>query len=476
MKKERVIKAHPYAIAVFLKPFIFVLLIPFLRAFLQYLVDQKVTNVILNELLALAVLLAFSALRWYRFKIVVSDTRISIFTGLFIRRNAVIDIEKISTVEVVRNPFDYVFGSASVRINTEAGVLKRADYEMRVNVADANFLIEAASRLDTKIKLRFSVFRVALMAAATSSTITGMILLVPFIYKSGNLLGTAVEDVLLQRIEKVGERFGQYVPPVVNTITIIFLLCYFLAFLYTLSKYINFKVSVGEENMDVVAGLISRRHIRFEIKAINTIYIEQTVLMRLLKRCMLRIDIGGYGTGRGEKAVVVPSVRKKNVQEQLHHLFPNVNKNKEYIRPKKGSRWRFFLLPVIWIIVTLSVAAVLGVIFTEFKELIWFLAVVTVVVLLYFCSLANYNYKHGKMSVDEILYIKYSFWDKTRETYCDTSRLGIIYVTRFPLDRIFGTCNVKFTVCSEGAENTVIKHISYDRLFEQIDRKYNIYE
>ncbi len=476
MTEKRIIKAHPLAILVFLKPFVFILLIPFLKAFLQYLTDQKITNVILNEFLALGILLICATVRWYRFRIEITPDQISIFTGLFIRRNAVIDLKKISTIEVVRNPFDYVFGSASVRINTEAGVLKKADYEMRIGIRQARYIMERVSSAEKHINLKFSVFRVALMAAATSSSITGMVLLVPVIYKSGSLLGTAVEDVIFRRIEQVSDMFSIYVARTVTIVTIIFLICYFMAFLYSLSKYFNFKLSASREDMEVVSGFVTRRHIRFKVDAINDICVEQSVLMRLLKRCMLRIDIGGYGTGRGEKAVVVPSVRKNDVKEQFKHLFPNINKNKEYIRPHKGSRWRFFLTPAIWIVVTLALAAVLSVLFPTFKDLTWFLEFVMLAVLLYFCSLANFNFKHGKMSVDEVLYIKYSLWDKTRETYCGTDRIGVISVIKFPLDSVFGSCNVRFTVCSEGAESMLIRHIPYDQLIAQIDRKYNIFE
>lgn len=472
----RTVKAHPFAVLTYLKPFVFVLLIPLIRAVLRYIMDGEITNVLFAESFAAAAIITYAVIRWRVFSITVKDGFVEIQSGVFNRKVAHIDINRISTVETTRNPFDVVFGSATLRINTEAGSIRRADYEMKVSARDADYITEVISTPGKRIKWKFSVLRVAIMAAATSSAFTGMIIAVPLINQSGNLLGLALEELMLQRINEVGELFGRYIPPIVNTITIIFLLCYFLAFIYSLLKFVNFKLTLTGSDIEISSGFFSRRRIRFRAEAVNDVCIEQSFILRLFRRCMLRVEIGGYGQDKGERAIVVPSVRKKDAVDQFKLIFPTVTIDNVAVRPHNKSRARFLSLPLGWMMALLGGMAVLWAVFVSFRDLILFLSLIGITILLYFCNLADENYKNGRIGISKIITARYSRWNKLCETYCDASRVGVITVLKLPLDKLYDTCNVRITVCSEAADSILVKHIPYKELIEQLDRQYKIYE
>lgn len=469
-----VYRAHPFIIFSYIKPFLFILLFPLFRAVVEFLAGGQFDNFVFGEVLALLLLFGYAIIKWRNFSLENCEKSLKIRTGLFAVREAVLLKEKISTIEITRNPFDVMFRCVTMKINTEAGMRGRADYEFKISQSAAEAITNDISGLDVRVTVKFSPIRVAVMAAATSSSVTGMIIAVPLINRTGNLLGLALEDVLLQRINDVSRIFERYVPPIVNTVTLLFLFFYFLAFLYSFFKYVGFKLTLGDDDLEIRSGFLVRKRVRFKTEAVNTVCVEQNPLMRLIRRCLLRVEIGGYGNGRGEKAVIIPSATVNETKRIFSMVFPQVRPDGDYIRPPKHSCYRFFVVPLLLLAVLIAAYFVLVTFFPLFRDLIGFLALILFCVLLYYFELARYNFAESRVCFGEAIYVKASKWTKSREVYCDASRVGLISITKFPADMRKGTCNTKIIMRSEGAESISIKHIPYDEVMGQISRLYDV--
>ena len=63
-------------------------------------------------------------------------------------------------------------------------------------------------------KVRFSALRVAIMAAATSSAFSGIIIGVPLINRAGKLLGIGLSEMLLEELSKT---CGDYISEINDT-------------------------------------------------------------------------------------------------------------------------------------------------------------------------------------------------------------------------------------------------------------------
>ena len=475
MKEQKnLFRAHPLIIFSYIKPFLFILLFPLFRAVVEFLAGGQFDNFVMGEFLAVLFLFVYAIIKWRSFLLENGQTTLKIRTGLFFLREAVLPKEKISTIEIIRNPIDVAFRCATMKINTETGIRGRTDYRLKIAQRDAEAILNDVSGLDVRVTVKFSPIRVAVMAAATSSSVTGMIIAVPLINRIGNLLGLALEEALIERINDVSKIFERFVPPVVNTVTLIFLFFYFLAFVYSFFKYVGFKLTLGSDDLEIRSGFLTRKRVRFKTHAVNTVCVEQNPLMRLIRRCLLRVEIGGYGNGRGEKAVIIPSAGLNEAKRIFSMVFPGVSKGEEYIRPPKHSRWRFFVVPVLLLIALVALCALLFVIFPHFSDLIGFLTLIALCVLLYYFELACYNFAESRVSFGEVIYIKASKWVKSREVYCDASRVGLISITRFPADIPRGLCNTKIIMRSEGAESISIKHLPYDEVKRQINGLYNV--
>lgn len=466
--------AHPIMAIYYLKPFLFVLLIPVLKALLDAILKQEISSVLLNEIVLTFIIVAYSLIKWKRFSITLTDSSIKIRTGLIFCRTATIPKEKISSIQTVRHLNDRIFGSVTLRINTESGRKGKADFEIKAYKTDAESITaELFGKRSARI-IKFSAVRVALMAATASSAFTGLVFIVPVIRQTGILLGTAVEKILFDRINEVSATVSRIIPPVINTITIIFLQLYGISFLVSFFKYTNFKVRLIDNIIEVTSGLLTQFNIAFKVKSVNSAIIEQTPLMRFFGRYLVRVSVGGYGDNKGYKAVVIPSAKENEVKTLFSQFFPNVKAQSVMIKPHGHSRRRFYFIPTIFLLLCVVIYSLVKHIFPVFSKILNFSLIVAIIVLTYYYNLAEYNFKNSTISVSDILYAKYTRWASTREMFCESHRVGIIHITKWPADRKYNTCNIRITERSESAESITVKHISYNEIKSQITELYVI--
>ncbi|MBR4123792.1 MAG: PH domain-containing protein, partial [Clostridia bacterium] len=138
MRKEY--RAHPLMMLKFIKPFLFVLLLPIIRAAIQYINLGEINGFFKFEFLVFGVIIAIAALRCMAFRVSCDNQSVYIRTGILFIKRCEIQISKLSSVQTARNPFDVIFGSVTFRINTEAGTYKRSDFEFKLRFSDAKEL------------------------------------------------------------------------------------------------------------------------------------------------------------------------------------------------------------------------------------------------------------------------------------------------------------------------------------------------
>lgn len=468
-------KAHPLMIWQLVKPFLFVLIIPLLKGIIQYLMYRRVSGVLTLELIALAVLLIIGFLRLKCFKLKVFDDFIEITQGLLFRKTAWIEISKLSSVVSLQNPIDAVFNAVTLRINTEAGRFGKPDYEFKLFSRDAAKVSELLYGEENRTAVSFSVKRLALAAALTSSAATGLIVAVPIINRIGKLLDIALSEMLLSEINKTANRINTYFPPVFNIITLILLIGYLISFIYSLIATLRFRLFSGNRRIEIRYGVFVRKRILFRRESVNDICIDQTPLMRFTRRFMMRAAVGGFGGERSEKAVLVPVGRRFELKHRFSLGFDYFRSDGRILRAERSRRMirRFYSIPVILAMLTVGLGAVAVIIFPYFDRLILFLTLLLLIMVSYYAGLCGYNYKFGKLSLGKNLCARGTNGLNTREMYCPRERIGIIKITQNPIDRRWNTCKVKLTVRSESADHVKVKHLDHAAVRENLADCFN---
>ncbi len=474
MKQE--FHAHPFMMLKLMKPFRFVLILPVLKGLLQYWISRKITGVLGLEIVAVSVITLIAALRCRSFRLIISKQNVTVQIGVILRSRAVIPIEKLSSVRAMQNPLDAVFHAVTMQIHTEAGLQGRADFEYKLRFRDSERFAELIYGNVERTTVKFSAIKVAIMAATTSSAVTGMIIAVPVIHQTGRLLGLAIDRMLLDEINTVSERFQTVFPPIVNAVTLIFLLSYAVAFVYSLLKTINFTLATDETTMEVKSGFFVRRRAFFKKSSVNDVKIDQTPLMRLFRRYVMKVSVGGYGDTRSEEAVLVPSARRNEIQQQFSTFFPFLKADGPAIHAAPDGRTlnRFLFWPKLYMTALFTVSVIPAVFFEEFRSLILFLNLVTAVIIVYHAYLCVFEWKFGSVKFGDNLAAKSVKGFRTTELYCPKENIGEIKIMRFPPDLRRGTCSIRATVRSEAADHIRVRHIDYAAVCQGIAEIYGI--
>lgn len=478
---NKTFRAHPLMIFNFLKPFLFVLLIPVVREVIQYALSGEYDSILRFEIVLLMILLVVGILRWLCFKLVINEEKrtITVKSGLFFRKIAKINLDRLSSVQTKQNPLEFIFRAVTYRLNTEAGNIGKADYEFKLSVKASKEVSTLLYGKEENKKIKFSLLKIAVLAATTSSAFTGIIVGVPLIYKAGNLLEIAISDMLINEINNVSHKIVTYFPPVVNSISLILLASYLFSFLYSLFKYLNFQLRLGKSKIEMRAGIFVRTRTAFKKSAINNVRIEQSFLMVILRRFAMRVSVGGYGETKSRTEVVIPLEKGQEIRKHFAEYLPFFKCDTGvYIKPRETSlnQSRFLFFPSIYFISAVILAIILGLRFEDFTKFILFcLCVVCVFIFIYswFCTFECFK---GKVDFGDNIFIRSRKGLRTCELYCPKENVGEVKLVRFPADMWHHTCRLRITVRSERADSLCVRHLDYETVKKTVNEYFNINE
>lgn len=460
---RRRIKGHPLMVFSYLYPYLFILVLPLLRAGVRYLRYGEISGLVLWEWLVFAVLLALAIAKWRRFTVTVDDNAIRIRSGILLCRTAEIPRDRLSSVCFADNPITRLLGCTTVLLHTESGRKGRADISFKVYKKEIAFLTEEKHPTESH---RFSLSQILLTAAASSSAVSGLILAVPAVNKAARLLGNSIVDLLRRTVSDTEKLFGGIVPPVANLISLAFIVGYLTAFALFFLRTCGFRLDLTERTAEIRSGLFFRYRTRFRKEAVNDLVVERNLILWLFHRCRVRVSVGGYGEKRGELSIVAPAVPYRGVDRLTRLFYPP--SDGAVVRPPKGSLYRFFNLPCLWLLALPALATLLCGLFPVFSAFINFTAAVASAFPLVFAWLGRYNYDNSRIVFSDTVFVRAANGMKCKELTCDREKIGLLTVRRFPADRRQDTCNLKLTIRSQSADRITVRHLQYSTLKETL--------
>ncbi len=469
-------RAHPVMIFTRMKPYLPVLILPLIRALVQYLTTRQIDGLLTLEVIALSFVVILAFLSYHAISITVCENRLILKKGVIFRHRAVIELSRLSSVVLRKNPLDYIFGSVECSVNTEAGRPKSSDFTFRMYQTDVKRLLKLLYGDSEREVIKFSPTKIALLAATTSSAFSGMIIGVPVVGQLSNLLGVAIAEVFLNEINGISLKMKSLLPPMANAVTLIVLAAYGVSFLTIMLKNVNFKLQSDGEITEVKSGMLIRRHIVFKKSKVNNICIEQTPLMHIFKRFSMRASIGGYANTKGEKAVIVPIATYKGLKAELESRFPNMKAGKSCIESPRtaATRFRFFLPPMVGALIIFAATAASAIFLEHFADVAFFTMAVLLGFDLYYATVCYRNYKYSRISFGDSLFASGMVGLNVRELYCPKNNIGMIKITRTPADRRYNTCKVKLVVRSENADSVRVKILDADTVCDAVKRSYDL--
>lgn len=467
-------RAHPLMFFRIIKPYLFVLILPFVRAFLQYVTIGKSSGTILLEFIAIVFVSVLAFCGWKAIKIGVKKNKLVVEKGFFIKSYSAIDISLISSISIKQNIIDRIIGSVTCAINTESGRFNKNDFEFKLYKNDAKILQFLLYGGEKTKKVSFSFFKIALLAVGTSSVITGVIIGLPILNKMEDIVNIAVSEAIFDEINLASTNIVKYFSLLFNLITTLFIAAYGTSFLFSLIKKINFKLNIGKNIIKVQYGLVSHKTTTFKKQSINNICFEQRAIMRFINKYSMRASIAGYGDNKGENAIIAPLISKNSFKKHLKAYFGYISDDNAVLIPNHDIKThnRFLFISTLIFVFTIPMAVIF---FIRFEHLGGFILLLTVTILcgnLYYASICYHNYKNTKILLSDVVVLSGSMGFKIKELYCAKEKVGIIKISQTPADRRFKTCKIKLIVRSQSADAIKVKILDKKSVLEGINKIY----
>ena len=345
------LRAHPAIILRYLKRYASLLLIPLLRALLDYGSGAAVI-LAANELVLAAAILAVAVVKWRFARLDISGKNtpciLRFARGLALREETTISLAKPYTVQVEYSPIAWAMGGVWLRIYSDsrppgAGT-KKADIEIPLRRSALAELLEhlnlpplapaptgpasntnapAAKPLSGKNRLytgrRHSSIPASriihksrgrdtlLTALFTSSGLTGLLLTVPALGTAGKYLNSDFYGRFLDTAAALSERLTPIIGGAAALISGLFALGFLLSiFLHTV-RLARLKVYCQGDVFTISSGLISRLYTIIPTAGIGSIC-SWRLPLSLNGRALTRASATGFS---GSNSILLPAERPK---------------------------------------------------------------------------------------------------------------------------------------------------------------------
>ena len=473
-----ILRAHPFMIFAYLKPYLFVLLLPVARGILNYGVSGALSRLVIGEAVLAFLIMAVSVLKWLRCRLIVDRDFIRMREGLFFQKESIIPRENIASMFVENRPLLWLFRGAVVRFDTEAGTPGKSDLDLLLPLHRVPALLELLpprpdKRHPEEIRQYHApALKMLIMAAATSSAATGLLLAAPVIHKAGQLLGESFSQRVYGTLTEAASLLETVIPAGASMLAILLLAGFVVSFLHSLIKTAPFRLYIKGDRFTSSSGLIARRRTRFRVRAINDVLIQQTPAMRLLRHYTVKVNVAGYGKGRGETAVVIPAAGRREIEGLLREILPHADSAPIALRPPRRALPRFVVWPAVWFLAIPAAAAVAVKLLPHFADFIRFAAMVLMVLQGVIISLSLQRYQKGGVTFGEQITAYASKWFSLTEMRCPADRVGVIRIWQTPFDWGKNLCRVRITVRSESAHTLSVPHLDYRVVKKTLEDSY----
>ncbi len=456
------IKAHPAMILRSIFPVFFVALLPVARRIVSAVTNKNFGFMLVAEIGVFLIVVLFAVLNWKSYEITVLEEKIVLKRGVLRREKTEIGRNGVAGVTLAVNPVFWLFGAATLRIETES----RKDFSIIVHRKNANAILSVFGEEKRGEEHKISAKRVTFYAAATSSAAVGLLFAAPIVNRIGKLLNIALAEKLIGTITQTAQGFGRYISPVAGALSLVLIGLYVVSFAVNLLKVIFMRVRFLKDHIVIRFGILPRRHVLLKKSAINNVIAESTPLMRLLGFCQVRVGVAHYGGDKTEKMVLLPTANRQE-QEKVFALLIGETETKKMLSSPRFARRRFIRWYVLAFATLLPIFMALIVRTDYLFDLFVFLAAIIAVVMLYLIDLAVYNHKNGGIEfLNSGIFARSVKYFTFRRMFFRRERVAALRIRRYPADKKAGTCTVKVFTKSRRGEFSKVKFIDYSAVCE----------
>lgn len=371
--KTQTLHPHPVAIASYLSRALYLLVIPFARGL--FLALRAGTLIAWAQgawfdILVLLFIIGVAAIRWRLVEFWFDETGLYLKKGLFYNQTMFIPMQSISAMSVEHRMLLLPFRAVVLRADTPGGGTRRYDFELIVRRRDAEAALSARMSAGSDSRKAKRVFfphslHIAALAAFLSNSFAGVVFAATILSRAGDVLGEKLQGRALTLLAEASQAVSAYtygVPPLAAMLALLVLLGWFIGFVRNLLRLTRFRIARAGSLITIHAGLVTRRLYSVSVDKVFYLDIRQSVMTRLLRIYLVFIRCTGYGKGKNEAAVLIPSATRRDLAGTLGGLLPGIRPHTRTVGPTRGAWFRYLFPSVLrfaalfaayWVAVTL---------------------------------------------------------------------------------------------------------------------------
>ena len=197
-------RQHPVKIIMYIAKYLWLLLIPLAKYLIATQFDFESwvkTNWV--DILTLSVIFGYGILRWVFIYFEIEEDSIIAHTGYFGIEKTQVYFSEMSSMSLCQGYIFRLLGACTVYIDTDAKSIQSADIRLDISQKQAFRIYELATqKCRSKPKYIFNTQKRSLLIFSLlfSSTLSGMLLTLTFIYQAYRIVGREIEEEFLAKV------------------------------------------------------------------------------------------------------------------------------------------------------------------------------------------------------------------------------------------------------------------------------------
>lgn len=465
-------RPHPINIIEYTFKYLFLLLLPVLRAVYSLLfTDMSLTQWVSGvwfDILVILLIVGMGFVMWFRNGYRLTVRGIDVRRGIFLVRRRLIPYEKLSITTVEWPWYFLPIGAVHVTVDTDGGAATVSDFSITLRKKELDALFERTQQpfcSHSEIKrvyLPKNIY-IAILSFVASNSLTGVLFMSTFVSGAGKVLGEQFEREVVAHLTSLAELLAFGLPPVAAWIALLVIGGWLISFLRNLVRHLRFSVTRQGGLVTVRSGLFTRREHTITVKRINLLELRQTLLTRLFGFYTVFIHVNGYGKKKDELSVLMPAGESWELSRNLELLLPQIPISSPTIRPKLKFLSRFLIPPLAWIAGAAAVWFLAGRLFPDWGEIILYFGIMAEIPCVWYLFVKIASFLHTGVGIRADAYtFRYTYGYRFKTIAVSKERVVKLTVRRSLFQVMSGCCDLVVLTYSEGRKRHVIPNLPYE--------------
>lgn len=419
--------------------------------------------IIITDILLVCIFILCACIHFCSIKVSVSDTKISVTQGIFIKSAHNGDFLKSDSINTTQGPLQKLMG-----IHKTALVFASAEVILYLSAENlAKLLRKTAPDTKNKLIYKSSFISSLIMSAIFHNSVASVLTLTPLLRSIGSVIDSEFAVDFLEDADVMSLILPKISPALSAFTTLIFCL-WVLGFCVTFCRYYPLKIFADNKIFTIKHGVLIKHTHKIKPTDIRSILIRRSFLLLILKKHCAELR---FSLEKGENHMPVFCGKKATLEEHSPFLFTSdkTKTNSPPIRPNPHSLWGYLWLPIL----TLSLVS-FSIITTDTLSVYTLLPLFPTLLIFWLCLwffLRFGAFCHSAVFLRKnILTIRSFSLLSLTEAVIPQDKIRAVKISRTIFQKRRGTCTLRIYIKSRSKKSFFVKHIEYKKTAELVNK------